>query len=644
MPKLSIIIPCYNCEKTLEEAVSSCYVQGFDKDEFEVVMVNDGSTDRTSDLMREIAESHKNIKLIFHEKNMGGGAARNTAIEYSKAETIFCLDSDDILPSNTLNMMLMYLSLKKCDGVCFEKSVKFRGTDTRDILYINTFEAKDGLVPVQSLIEWDLSPVLLVFMFKKKAWKQVGGYPTQHGFDTQGFGWRFLLSGLSVYICPNTTYLHRVQYLQSYYLREYEAGKVNLNMKEILLENHDLFTKEAQKIITSNGFTMFAGDLMTELKKRTHNKPFIHNLKDKLGSIKYTNLPLINKNKPIPRKSFLGLCVRIYAKIMKSIYFLQMKLFSLIGKVERHVYSTFVSFLLPKRNGVIFYKRYENAKKHYLRSVPSFRYKKFLMPEWQRNTEIVEKYFLNNFSSSFLRHPLLKSTMFAHLPNKAKEIQKTLLKSCFETNQLKEILKESLIGYPILNDLEYLTSGNSIHHLYHLAKFGKELELKVEKLDSFIELGGGYGNMAKLVKRINPSATYTIIDIPIFIYIQYVYLCTLLGEEQVVIVDKDQPIISSKINLVPLDESLTQNSILQKSSPDIFLSTWALSESNEETQAFVRNNNYFGAKYILLAYQKANNSFQFSQEVTKLGNLYSVIYNSVTEYMPDNFYLFAKRK
>ena len=50
-PKLSITIPCYNCEKTLREAVESCYKQGFENEnDFEIVMVDDGSKDGTREL------------------------------------------------------------------------------------------------------------------------------------------------------------------------------------------------------------------------------------------------------------------------------------------------------------------------------------------------------------------------------------------------------------------------------------------------------------------------------------------------------------------------------------------------------------------------------------------------------------------
>ena len=84
--ELSIIIPCYNCENTLREAVESCYIQGFREDEFEIVMVNDDSKDATSLVMKELASEHSNIRTHYHDTNQGGGATRNTATKISSSE------------------------------------------------------------------------------------------------------------------------------------------------------------------------------------------------------------------------------------------------------------------------------------------------------------------------------------------------------------------------------------------------------------------------------------------------------------------------------------------------------------------------------------------------------------------------------
>jgi glycosyltransferase involved in cell wall biosynthesis len=310
MPKLSIIIPCYNCELTLRAAVESCYKQGFSSDEFEIILVDDKSTDSTRKLMNDLSERNSNVRLFYHDKNLGGGSTRNTAVSHSLSEIIFCLDSDDLLPPNTLKKMFDFLLEKKCDGVCFKYSKKFRGNNIEEIIHVDTFAYRDSPVPFTSLLlPGDaLSPVELVFMYTKTAFNKISGYPTHHGFDTQGFGWRFLSAGLKAFICNGSTYLHRVEFTKSYYLREYLAGKANHNNQCILMEHLDLFNLEARNIITSFDTSDFTRDIMCEVQALKN--PLLPNYIDLLGTLQYTNKSDKMAFKPVSRNSLKGIWLR----------------------------------------------------------------------------------------------------------------------------------------------------------------------------------------------------------------------------------------------------------------------------------------------------------------------------------------------
>lgn len=63
--KLSIIIPVYNVEKYVETCVESIYRQNLDVDDFEVILINDGSTDHSLEIIQGLAEKHHNISIIF---------------------------------------------------------------------------------------------------------------------------------------------------------------------------------------------------------------------------------------------------------------------------------------------------------------------------------------------------------------------------------------------------------------------------------------------------------------------------------------------------------------------------------------------------------------------------------------------------
>jgi glycosyltransferase involved in cell wall biosynthesis len=89
--KISVVIPVYNEEKTLREIVARVQNVPFEK---EIVMVDDGSTDRSRDMLREIGQSQKNVKAIFHDRNRGKGAALNTGFCVVSGDVVIIQDAD----------------------------------------------------------------------------------------------------------------------------------------------------------------------------------------------------------------------------------------------------------------------------------------------------------------------------------------------------------------------------------------------------------------------------------------------------------------------------------------------------------------------------------------------------------------------
>lgn len=89
---ISVIIPVYNAERTLQRCVDSLLAQTF-KD-YEIILVNDGSRDHSLDVCKSYADCHDNIKII-DQKNAGVSAARNAGIVYAQGEFITFIDSDD---------------------------------------------------------------------------------------------------------------------------------------------------------------------------------------------------------------------------------------------------------------------------------------------------------------------------------------------------------------------------------------------------------------------------------------------------------------------------------------------------------------------------------------------------------------------
>ena len=104
--KLSIIVPVYNVEGCLERCVQSIVTQGLD--DFEVLLVDDGSTDRSGMLCDELCSKNECIRVI-HQPNGGLSAARNRGIDEARGEYVTFVDSDDELCTNTLKENLDFL-------------------------------------------------------------------------------------------------------------------------------------------------------------------------------------------------------------------------------------------------------------------------------------------------------------------------------------------------------------------------------------------------------------------------------------------------------------------------------------------------------------------------------------------------------
>lgn len=104
MPLLSVIIPAFNCEKYLQNAVES--VKSQPVKDIEIILVDDGSTDSTGHICNSLAEHNDEIKVI-HQQNLGASAARNAGINKAEGEYILFLDADDTYADNAIDNDLL---------------------------------------------------------------------------------------------------------------------------------------------------------------------------------------------------------------------------------------------------------------------------------------------------------------------------------------------------------------------------------------------------------------------------------------------------------------------------------------------------------------------------------------------------------
>ncbi|MEG2036263.1 MAG: glycosyltransferase family 2 protein, partial [Mucinivorans sp.] len=99
---ISIIIPVYNTEKYLSSCLESCLTQTFT--EYEIIAVNDGSTDNSLNILTSYAQRDKRIRII-NKKNEGLVNARISGLEKANGECVFFLDSDDMITRDALGLL-----------------------------------------------------------------------------------------------------------------------------------------------------------------------------------------------------------------------------------------------------------------------------------------------------------------------------------------------------------------------------------------------------------------------------------------------------------------------------------------------------------------------------------------------------------
>lgn len=103
---ISVIVPAYNVENYLVECVKSLLASTYSNRE--IVLVNDGSTDKTPELCEQLADKHRSIRVV-HQENRGLGPARNAGVEESEGDLLAFVDSDDTVPADAYSLMAQSL-------------------------------------------------------------------------------------------------------------------------------------------------------------------------------------------------------------------------------------------------------------------------------------------------------------------------------------------------------------------------------------------------------------------------------------------------------------------------------------------------------------------------------------------------------
>ncbi|MEQ1666027.1 MAG: glycosyltransferase family A protein [Bdellovibrionales bacterium] len=167
-PLVSVIIPCYNREKYVSEAIESVLAQSYPI--IEIIVVDDGSTDKSVEIIKR---SYKDSVVIFEQKNQGSSAARNTGIKNSHGEFLIFLDSDDYLSNDVISDHIQAFHRWPEAGVFCSNWAFFRNGSLSEVIACDWPDKPE--IPLEKIVTEHL-PFPACLMYKRKYIDLTGGF------------------------------------------------------------------------------------------------------------------------------------------------------------------------------------------------------------------------------------------------------------------------------------------------------------------------------------------------------------------------------------------------------------------------------------------------------------------------------------
>lgn len=210
IPKISVIIPCFNAGAYIDEAVNSVLSQTFQ--DFEIIIIDDGSEDQTHEIVMSYVEKDHRFKYIRQE-NKGLSASRNKGLQNAKGEFIQFLDADDLLSSDKFENQIAAFRKNNHIDIIYSEYLCFGDHNINKRWIYSRVLIKDP--PLKDLIlnwERDLSIPIHCFLFRMSCFVLWGQFdetlPNHEDWDIQI---RFANSGARYKIVPGRTALYRIR-------------------------------------------------------------------------------------------------------------------------------------------------------------------------------------------------------------------------------------------------------------------------------------------------------------------------------------------------------------------------------------------------------------------------------------------------
>ena len=251
--KISVVIPVYNAEDTVERAINSLFAQNWEgnfEEDIEIVLIDDNSSDNSLNIIKRLSEKHENIVYYHFTNNSGfGGRGRNKGISIAKGEYIVLMDNDDIYLQDALQL--------------FHDTITQTGSDIVLANYETDFLIQRRYCPKGYDNNWTLNPTQNQRRFDiltatcsfapwakiyKKSFLQDNGitFVEDSQYDDADFFIKCMLSAKQITILPN-------DYVYMYYT--YESSQVRLHDNEHFYARVKTM-REIDSLVKNKGFSV----------------------------------------------------------------------------------------------------------------------------------------------------------------------------------------------------------------------------------------------------------------------------------------------------------------------------------------------------------------------------------------------------
>ena len=206
-PFVSVIIPVFNEEKVIRQTIKS--LLSLDYSNYEIIIVNDGSTDKTKSVAESLVGNHpgvhSKIKVsLINQSNSGKARALNAGIQYSKADFVLCMDGDSQLSPDSLKSAARHFSNPKIGAVAGNVKVLNRRKFFTDLQALEYIEGLNMARSAQSFIRLVNIIPGPIGVFRKKAIEDAGCYSSDTFAEDADLTVKIIASGWKIYYEPNS--------------------------------------------------------------------------------------------------------------------------------------------------------------------------------------------------------------------------------------------------------------------------------------------------------------------------------------------------------------------------------------------------------------------------------------------------------